>query len=118
PLSLDKWGDGLHKFGAFTASVANLRPTSRGSVHIRGTGADEKPIIRPNYLSTEEDRTVAVDSIRLTRKIMAQAPLAPFEPEEFKPGRSVQSEDDLLKAVGDLATTIFHPVGTAKMGTP
>lgn len=117
PLSLDKWGDGLHRFGAFTASVANLRPSSRGSVHIRGSGTDEKPSIRPNYLSTEEDREVAVESIRLTRRLVAQAPLARFQPEEYKPGAALQSEADLVKAVGDVATTIFHPVGTAKMGT-
>ncbi|HWK64554.1 MAG TPA: GMC family oxidoreductase N-terminal domain-containing protein [Rhizobiaceae bacterium] len=117
PLSLDKWGDGLHRFGAFTASVANLRPSSRGSVHIRGAGADEKPSIRPNYLSTEEDREVAVESIRLTRRIVAQAPLARFQPEEYKPGPALQSDADLVKAAGDVATTIFHPVGTAKMGT-
>ncbi|MHA6642777.1 GMC family oxidoreductase [Mesorhizobium sp. A623] len=117
PLSLDKWGDGLHRFGAFTASVANLRPTSRGSVHIRGGGADDKPSIRPNYLSTQEDRDVAVESIRLTRRIVSQAPLARFHPEEFKPGRELQSDAKLVKAVGDVATTIFHPVGTARMGT-
>ncbi|WP_342641503.1 GMC family oxidoreductase [Rhodoligotrophos ferricapiens] len=116
PLSLDKWGDGLHPFDAFTASVCNLRPTSRGSIHIKSRDAREAPSIRPNYLSTEEDKCVAVDSIHLTRKLVSQAPLARFRPEEFKPGPAVQTEDELLKAVGDLATTIFHPVGTAKMG--
>ncbi|WP_137388613.1 GMC family oxidoreductase [Rhodoligotrophos defluvii] len=116
PLSLDKWGDGLHPFDAFTASVCNLRPTSRGSVHIKSSDPVAPPSIRPNYLSTDEDKRVAVDSIRLTRKLVAQAPLARYRPEEFKPGRQVASEDELLRAVGDLATTIFHPVGTAKMG--
>jgi choline dehydrogenase-like flavoprotein len=116
PLSLDKWGDGLHRFGAFTASVSNLRPTSRGSVHLRGRGALDPPSIRPNYLSTEEDRQVAVDSIRLTRRIVAQAPMAAFHPREFRPGPEIVSDEDLVKAAGEVATTIFHPVGTARMG--
>lgn len=116
PLSLDKWGDGLHPFGAFTASVCNLRPSSRGRIHIRSSDAHEPPSIRPNYLSTEEDRQVAVDSIRLTRKIVSQKPLKRFRPEEYKPGPEIASDEELTRAVGEIATTIFHPVGTAKMG--
>ncbi|MBX3597717.1 MAG: GMC family oxidoreductase N-terminal domain-containing protein [Rhizobiaceae bacterium] len=116
PLSLDKWGDGLHRFGAFTASVTNLRPTSRGSVHIRSADTLDKPLIDPNYLATEEDRQVAVESLRLTRHIVGQVPLARFRPEEFRPGASLKSDSELLTAAGDLATTIFHPVGTARMG--
>ncbi|WP_205015069.1 GMC family oxidoreductase N-terminal domain-containing protein [Rhodoligotrophos appendicifer] len=116
PLSLDKWGDGLHSFGAFTASVCNLRPSSRGSVHAMSRDAAAPPSIRPNYLATEEDRQVAVDSMRLTRRIMAQPPLARYQPEEYKPGAQFQSDEELTKAVGEIATTIFHPVGSAKMG--
>lgn len=116
PLSLDKWGDGLHPFDAFTASVCNLRPSSRGHVHIRSREAREAPAIQPNYLSTEEDRQVAVDSIRITRKIVAQKPLARYRPEEYKPGPEIATDEELVRAVGDIATTIFHPVGTAKMG--
>ena len=116
PLSLDKWGEGMHPFDAFTASVCNLRPSSRGSVHAVDPQGRAAPAIQPNYLSTEEDRRVAVDSIKLTRRIVAQAPLARFRPEEFKPGAHVTSDDDLVRAAGDLGTTIFHPVGTAKMG--
>ena len=118
PLSLDKFGDPLHTFPAFTASVANLRPTSRGFVRLRSADPAEKPIIQPRYLSTEEDRRVAADSIRLTRKIVAQPALARFKPEEYMPGMAYRSDDDaaLVKAAGDIGTTIFHPVGTAKMG--
>jgi choline dehydrogenase len=118
PLSLDKFGDPLHTFPAFTASVANLRPTSRGSVRLRSADPAEKPIIQPRYLSTEEDRRVAADSIRLTRKIVGQPALARFKPEEHMPGMAYRSDDDaaLVKAAGDIGTTIFHPVGTAKMG--
>jgi len=116
PLSLDKWGEGLHRFGAFTASVCNLRPSSRGSVHAASPDPLAPPEIRPNYLSTEEDRRVAVDSLKLTRRIVAQAPLARYRPEEHLPGPSIASDADLLKAAGDLGTTIFHPVGTARMG--
>lgn len=117
PLSLDKFGDPLHRFAAITPSVCNLRPTSRG--HVRITGKDPKryPAITLNYLSTSEDRKVALDSVRMTRKIMAAKALAKYRPEEWKPGPSLQSDDELLKAAGDLATTIFHPVGTCKMGS-
>jgi choline dehydrogenase-like flavoprotein len=118
PLSLDKFGDPLHTFPAFTASVANLRPTSRGFVRLRSADPAEKPIIQPRYLSTDEDRRVAADSIRLTRRIVAQPALAPFKPVEYVPGMAFRSDDDaaLVKAAGDVGTTIFHPVGTAKMG--
>ncbi len=116
PLTLDRFGEPLHRFGAFTASVCNLRPDSRGSVHIRGRDSDVPPAIQPNYLSTESDRRVAADSIRLTRRIVAQAPLARFHPEEFKPGSEIESDAELARAAGDIATTIFHPVGTARMG--
>jgi choline dehydrogenase-like flavoprotein len=116
PLSLDKWGEGLHPFGAFTASVCNLRPSSRGSVHLASPDARAAPSIRPNYLSTEEDRRVAVDALRLTRRIVGQPALARFKPEEYKPGAHLTSDEELVTAAGDLGTTIFHPVGTAKMG--
>jgi choline dehydrogenase len=118
PLSLDKFGDPLHKFPAFTASVANLRPTSRGTVRLRSPDAAEPPLIKPNYLSTDEDRRIAVNAIRLTRRIAAQPALKPFHPAEYLPGANVRDDDEraLLKAAGDVGTTIFHPVGTAKMG--
>jgi choline dehydrogenase-like flavoprotein len=116
PLSLDKWGDGLHPFGAFTASVCNLRPTSRGRVSLTSPDPAAAPSIAPNYLATDEDRRVAVDALKLARRIAAQAPLARFRPQEFRPGPGVQSDAELLKAAGELGTTIFHPVGTAAMG--
>jgi len=116
PLSLDKWGDGLHRFGAFTASVCNLRPTSRGRVDLAGPDPALPPRIRPNYLSTDEDRRVAVESLRLTRRIVSQQPLAKYRPEEYRPGPAAESDETLLQAAADLATTIFHPVGTAAMG--
>lgn len=116
PLSLDKFGEALHPFPAFTASVCNLRPTSRGEVRIKGPDTDTHPSIRLNYLTTEEDQRVAVDAIRLTRKIAAARALARFEPEEFRPGAALQDEADLVRAAGDIGTTIFHPVGTCKMG--
>ena len=116
PLSLDKWGDGLHPFEAFTASVANLRPSSRGSVHVASPDPAAQPSIRPNYLSTDEDRRVAVEALRLTRHIISQKPLARFNPQEHIPGAALTSDVDLLRAAGDLGTTIFHPVGTARMG--
>jgi choline dehydrogenase len=116
PLSLDKWGDGLHRFAAFTASVCNLRPSSRGSVHIGDADAATPPVIQPNYLDTDEDRRVAVDSLKLARRIAAQAPLARYRPTEYLPGEAIRSDAELLAAAGELGTTIFHPVGTAKMG--
>ena len=116
PLSLDSWGSGLHPFDAFTASVCNLRPTSRGSVHLRSADAGDAPVISPNYLDTEEDRRVAIDALKLTRRIVAQAPLARYRPEEHSPGPAAQSDEALLAAAAQLGTTIFHPVGTVKMG--
>ncbi len=116
PLSLDKFGDPLHKFPAFTASICNLRPTSRGHVRIKSRDAFAAPAIQPNYLSTPEDQRVAVDSIKLTRRLAKARALAPYEPEEYLPGPGVASEADMVKAAGDLGATIFHPVSTAKMG--
>lgn len=116
PLSLEKFGDPLHGFPAITASVCNLRPTSRGYVNITSPDAGDPPAILCNYLQTAEDRQVAADSIRLTRKIMSQPALAQYRPEEYKPGAQVASQVDLERAAGDIGTTIFHPVGTCKMG--
>ena len=118
PLSLERFGEDLHSFNAFTASVCNLRPTSRGSVHITSVDPEAPPAIQPSYLSTEEDRKVAVESLRLTRKIVESPALKPFTPEEYKPGIQYQSDEELVKAAGDIGTTIFHPVGTCKMGRP
>jgi choline dehydrogenase len=120
PLSLDKFGDPLHKFPAFTASVCNLRPTSRGMVRLRSANASDPPAIKPNYLSTDDDRRIAARAIRLTRRIASQPALAPFHPAEYLPGAAVPDDDEqaLIKAAGDIGTTIFHPVGTAKMGLP
>jgi choline dehydrogenase len=118
PLSLDKFGDPLHRFPAITVSACNLQPTARGIVRIRSARAEEAPSIAPNYLSTAEDRQVAADAIRTTRRLMKQPALAPYRPEEFLPGPSVGNDDaSLAKAAGDIGTTIFHPVGTARMGT-
>jgi choline dehydrogenase len=118
PLSLDKFGDPLHRFPAITVSACNLQPTSRGTVRIRSAQADQAPSIAPNYLSTSEDRQVAADAIRTTRRLMKQSALARYQPAEFLPGPSVGDDDaSLAKAAGDIGTTIFHPVGTAKMGT-
>ncbi len=116
PLSLDAFGEPLHAFDAFTASVCNLNPTSRGSVQIKSARFEDAPAIAPNYLSTLEDRQVAADSLRITRHIVSQSALAPFAPEEFRPGLQFQSDEDLARLAGDIATTIFHPVGTTKMG--
>jgi choline dehydrogenase len=116
PLSLDAFGQPLHSFPAFTASVCNLQPTSRGTVHIKSPKFEDAPAIAPNYLSTEADRKVAADSLRITRRIAAQPALAQYQPQEYKPGVQYQSDDELAKLAGDIATTIFHPVGTAKMG--
>ncbi len=116
PLSLDKFGEPLHDFPAFTASVCHLRPSSRGSVHIASREYTAPPRIAPNYLSTEHDRHVAADALRLTRRIVAQRPLQAYAPEEFRPGPQFASDEELARAAGDIGTTIFHPVGTAKMG--
>jgi choline dehydrogenase-like flavoprotein len=117
PLSLDKFGDPLHAFPAFTASICNLRPTSRGSVHLRSPDPAVAPAIDPNYLATDEDRRVAVESIRLTRRIVQAPALARYRPQEYRPGAHLVSDEDLVVAAGDLGATIFHPVGTARMGT-
>ena len=116
PLSLDAFGEPLHRFPAFTASVCNLNPTSRGTVQIRSARFEDAPAIAPNYLSTPEDRQIAADSLRLTRHIVAQPALAKYQPEEFKPGVQFQSDDELARLAGDIASTIFHPVGTTRMG--
>jgi choline dehydrogenase len=116
PLSLDAFGEPLHNFPAFTASVCHLNPTSRGSVSLKSNRFEDAPAIAPNYLSTLADRQVAADSLRVTRRIAAQPALAKYRPEEFKPGVQYQSDEELAKLAGDIATTIFHPVGTAKMG--
>ena len=116
PLSLDAFGQPLHSFNAFTASVCNLNPTSRGTVHIKSPDFADAPAIAPNYLSTDTDRKIAADSLRVTRNIVAQPALRKYQPEEYKPGTQFQSDSDLAKLAGDIATTIFHPVGTTKMG--
>ena len=116
PLSLDAFGQPLHKFAAITASVCNLNPTSRGSLTIRSPRFEDAPAIAPNYLSTPEDRKVAADSLRVTRNIVAQPALARYQPQEFKPGAQYQSDDELAKLAGDIASTIFHPIGTTRMG--
>ncbi len=116
PLSLDAFGEPLHTFPAFTASVCNLNPTSRGRVSIRSPKFADAPSIAPNYLATAEDRKVAADSLRMTRRIAAQPALAPFSPQEWKPGPQYDTDEDLARVAGDIATTIFHPVGTTKMG--
>ena len=116
PLSLDAFGEPLHRFDAFTASVCNLNPGSRGSVRIRSPRFQDAPAISPNYLSTDEDRKVAADSLRLTRRIVEQPALAPYRPEEFKPGPQFQTDEELARLAGDIATTIFHPAGTTRMG--
>ena len=116
PLSLDAFGEPLHPFPAFTASVCNLNPSSRGSVQIKSSDFKQAPLIAPNYLSTDADRQVAADSLRITRRIAAQPALAKYQPEEWKPGTQFQSDADLARLAGDIGTTIFHPVGTARMG--
>ena len=116
PLSLDKFGSPLHDFPAITPSVCNLRPTSRGRVRIKSADPYGHPSILLNYLSTPEDRKVAVDSIGMTRRIMKARALEKYQPEEFLPGPGIESQEDLARAAGDLGTTIFHPVGTCRMG--
>ncbi|MFG1382710.1 GMC family oxidoreductase [Xanthobacter versatilis] len=119
PLSLDKFGEPLHRFPAITVAACNLRPTSRGVVRLTSMALDAAPQIAPNYLATDEDRQVAADAIRVTRRLMRQQALSPYRPEEYLPGPSVGEDDaSLAKAAGDIGTTIFHPVGTAKMGRP
>jgi len=117
PISLDKFGDPPHKFNAFTASVCNLRPTSRGFVRIAAADPRAYPAIAPNYLSTDEDRRIAADAIRLTRRIVLGAEaMKKYEPEEYTPGAQFTSQEDLVRAAGNIGTTIFHPVGTCRMG--
>jgi len=116
PLSLDRFGEPLHPFPAFTASVCNLRPTSRGSVRIKSPDPRAQPPIRPNYLATSEDRATAAAAIRLTRRICAAEPLSRYVTEEYRPGPHIQTDADLVKAAGDIGTTIFHPVATCRMG--
>jgi choline dehydrogenase-like flavoprotein len=117
PLSLDKFGDPLHRFPAITVSACNLRPSSRGEIRLRSADPTAAPSIAPHYLSTDGDRRVAADAIRVTRRLMRQKALQPFRPEEVLPGPAVGDDDaSLARAAGDIGTTIFHPVGTAKMG--
>jgi choline dehydrogenase len=120
PLSLDRFGEPLHKFPAFTASVANLQPSSRGHVRLASRDPAAAPAIKPNYLSTDQDRRIAASAIRLTRRIVRQPALAAYRPAEYLPSQAVPDNDEqaLIKAAGDIGTTIFHPVGTAKMGLP
>jgi choline dehydrogenase-like flavoprotein len=119
PLSLDRFGEPLHRFPAITVSACNLRPTSRGTIRLRSADPADQPRIAPNYLATPEDRRVAADAIRVTRRLMRQPALQPYQPEEFLPGLSVgDDEASLARAAGDIGTTIFHPIGTAKMGLP
>ena len=116
PLSLEAFGEPLHDFAAFTASVCNLNPSSRGSVQITSPDFAQAPAIAPNYLSTEADRQVAADSLRLTRTIVGQPALAKYQPQEYKPGIEFQTDAELARLAGDIATTIFHPIGSTKMG--
>ncbi len=116
PLSLDAFGEPLHPFPAFTASVCNLNPTSRGTVTIRSPSPTDAPAIAPHYLSTDEDRRIAAASLRQVRDIASRPALAAYQPQEWKPGVQFQSDEELARLAGDIATTIFHPVGTARMG--
>lgn len=116
PLSLEAFGEDLHEYPAITVSVCNLNPTSRGSVRIKSNDFLDAPLIAPNYLATEEDRKVAADSLRQVREIIAQSAMSKYQPEEVKPGVQFQSDEELAKLAGDIANTIFHPVGTVKMG--
>jgi choline dehydrogenase len=117
PLSLDKFGDPLHPFSAITPSVCNLRPSSRGFVRIASADPHAHPVIKLNYLSTDDDKRVAIDSVRMIRRVMAAKALERFQPEEFRPGPQITSDEELAQAAGDLGTTIFHPVGTCRMGS-
>jgi choline dehydrogenase len=116
PLSLDAFGEPLHPYPAFTASVCNLNPSSRGSVHVRSPHAQDAPRIQPNFLATDDDRLIAAQSLRLTRHIASQPALARYQPKEIKPGVAFQSDEALARLAGDIGTTIFHPVGTCRMG--
>ncbi len=116
PLSLEAFGEPLHGYNAFTASVCNLNPSSRGAVRIKSTKPQDAPSIAPRYLSTDEDRQIAAHSLRITRRIVAQPALAKYRPKEIKPGVQFETDAELWKLAGDIGTTIFHPVGTAKMG--
>ena len=117
PLSTDRLGDPLHPFPAITVSVCNLRPDSVGSSHITTTDSSVQPDIKLNYLSAESDKLVAVESIKQARRIMSAKRLKEYEPVEFLPGPDVATDNDILREVGNIATTIFHPVGTCKMGS-
>ncbi len=116
PMSAEKLGTDLHPFPGMTASVCNLRPSSRGRVDVRSADPAEPPRIDPRYLTTEEDRAIAARSIEITREIARQPSARPFNPREIKPGPHLQSREELIRAAGDIATTIFHPVGTCRMG--
>ena len=116
PLTLDKFGEPLHTFPAFTASVCNLRPESRGTIRLKSANPYDSPSIRPNYLSAERDKQVAAQAVRYTRNIVNQPALAKYKPQEFKPGLELKTQEDLVKAAGDISSTIFHPIGTCKMG--
>jgi choline dehydrogenase len=116
PLSLEAFGEPLHGYNAFTASVCNLNPSSRGAVSIKSTSPRDAPSIAPHYLSTDEDRLIAANSLRLTRRIVGQPALSKYRPQEVKPGPQFETDAELWKLAGDIGTTIFHPVGTAKMG--
>jgi choline dehydrogenase-like flavoprotein len=117
PLSLDRFGAPLHSFDAFTATACNLRPESRGSIRLKSADPAEAPAIQPNYLDAEADKAVAVDAIRLLRRIVLDSrAFAPHRPEEYRPGAAAQSDAELRQAAGDIGTTIFHPVGTCRMG--
>ena len=116
PVSLDKFGDPVHPFPAITASVCNLRPESRGSTHLTSSSCLTPPKIQPNYLSTEGDLETAATSLRITRKIVAQPAFRRYNPQEYKPGTALQSDEELRNAARDIGTTIFHPVGTCRMG--
>jgi choline dehydrogenase-like flavoprotein len=117
PVTLEKFGEPVHPFPAVTASVCNLRPESRGSVHATAPDLAAQPMIAPRYLSAPADRDVAVKAIRLTRKIAQQPSFARYNPQEFKPGPEYDTDEDLMRAAGDIGTTIFHPVGTCRMGS-
>ena len=117
PLSTDKLGEPLHDFPAITMSVCNLRPESRGTIHIKSADVNAHPAIAPNYLAAASDQDTATKSIRLTRSIMSAKAIASLEPEEIMPGTHLQTNDELVVAAGDMGTTIFHPIGTCKMGS-